>query len=29
MIKYLRHIELKYINDVDNPYDILLLIVLF
>ena len=29
MIKYLRHIELKYINNVDNAYDLLLLILLF
>ena len=29
MIKYLRHKELKYINNVDNAYDLLLFIVLF
>ena len=27
MIKYLRHIELKHINNVDNAYDSLLFIV--
>ena len=29
MIKYLRHIKLKYINNVDNAYVLLLFIVFF